>query len=196
MGMATQEHKQRAAELGLDWETVRAFYDEARGLEREEVERQSAFRRDAVRAQSGDVHGGRFKLAHRAAFNGGDATYIRGLDVTAADRGFDADTLFAELATAAPAMGSADDAWAAAIDRAAALAAAPEREPEYIGLVHAAALADITEQWLRQLVKAGKVRGRKAGRNWLVCREDVEFFARHPTAGRPRFRHAQDPAPF
>lgn len=194
--MNTSQHKQRAAELGLDWAAVQSIYREARELERADVERRSDFRRHAVHAQAGHEHAGRFKLANRSAFNGGDATYIRGLDVTASDRGMDADTLFAELATAAPTMTAADDAMTAAIERAAALAAAPETEPEYIGLVAAAALADVTEQWLRQLVKSGKVRGRKVGRNWIVARCDVEFFARHPTAGRPRFRHAQKPAPF
>lgn len=196
MGMTTKEHKARAEELGLDWSAVLAIYRESRELERQDVERRAEFRRGAVRAQTGHEHAGRWKMANRAAFNGGDSTYIRGLDVTAADRGLDADTLFAELATAAPAMTAADDAMAAAIDRAAALAAAPETEPEYIGLVQAAALADVTEQWMRKMVKAGRIRGRKAGRNWQVCRGDAEFFARHPTAGRPRWRNAQQPAPF
>ena len=192
MGMTTNEHKQTAAELGLDWETVKAFYDESRELDRQEVERQSAFRRDAVRSSSGHEHAGRWKLANRAAFNGGDATYIRGLDVTAADRGLDADSLFADLSAAAARMQTADETMREAIDRAAAIAAAPEIEPEYIGLVAAAAIADVTEQWMRQMVKAGRIRGRKAGRNWQVCRADAEFFARHPTAGRPR----KPPVPF
>jgi hypothetical protein len=191
--MNTNEHKERAAAAGLEWPVVLAAYREARGLEAADVERRAAARRDAYRAQRGDVHGGHFKAAHRAAFSGGDATYIAGLDVTAADRGMTADQLFDELAGEAPALRPADDVMAETIDR---LAAAGDVAETYLPLVQAAAAADITEQWLRQLVKAGKVRGRKAGRNWQVAAADVAFFQRHPTAGRPRFRAYQEPAPF
>lgn len=194
--MDTNEHKKRAAAAGLEWSAVLAAYREARGLEAAELERIGDARRDAFRAQTGDIHGGHFKARHKAAFNGGDATYVRGLDVTAADRGMSADELFAELAGDARTMRPADDVMRETIDRLAELAAGPAGEPEYIGLVAAAALADVTEQWLRQLVKSGKVRGRKAGRNWQVARCDVEYFARHPSAGRPRFRAFQESAPF
>ena len=194
--MDTNEHKARAAAAGLEWSAVLAAYREARALEAAELERIGDARRDVYRAQTGDTHGGHFKARHHAAFNGGDATYIRGLDVTAADRGYTADELFAELSTTAATMRPADDVMRETIDRLAELAAGPAGELEYIGLVAAAAIADVTEQWLRQLVKSGRVRGRKAGRNWQVCRADVEFFARHPTAGRPRFRAFQESAPF
>jgi hypothetical protein len=66
----------------------------------------------------------------------------------------------------------------------------------WTGLVSAAAAADITEQWLRQLVKSGKVRGRKVGRRWEVAAADVAFFVRHPTAGRPRLRMHLAESPF
>ncbi len=161
------------------------------------MERRQAFRRDAFKASSGDTHGGHWKAANRAAFTGGDATYIQGLDVTAADRGMTADEMFAELAGDAPTLRPADDVMAETIDRLAALAASPADDAgDMVPLVAAAAAADITEQWLRQLVKAGKVRGRKAGRNWLVSAADVAFFQRHPTAGRPRLRAHLESAPF
>jgi hypothetical protein len=193
--MNTNDHKARAAAAGLDWAVVLAAYREARGLEAAEVDRRQTARRDAFKAQRGDEHGGHFKAAHRAAFNGGDATYVVGLDVTAADRGMTADELFDELAGDAATLRPADDVMVETIDRLAAMAAADVDET-FVPLVQAAAAADITEQWLRQLVKAGKVRGRKAGRNWLVAAADVAFFQRHPTAGRPRFRVFQQPAPF
>jgi hypothetical protein len=189
--MNTTEHKRRATELGLEWSAVLDVYREIRGLEIAELERTTAARRDAFKAAAGDAHGGRFKGRHRAAFAEGDATYLPGLDVVAADRGLTADELFADLATAADGLRPADDVMTEALDRAAALAA-PAEPGEMVPLVAAAAAADITEQWLRQLVKAGKVRGEKRGRNWIVSAADIAFFQRHPTAGRPR----REAAPF
>jgi hypothetical protein len=194
--MNTNEHKQRAADAGIEWPAVLAAYRETRAIESAELERIGYFRRDAFRQLSGDDHGGRFKGRHRDAFAGGDATYIRGLDVTAAGRGMTADELYDDLATAAPGMRPADDVMSEVIDRMIDQASAEEVETTWTGLVAAAAAADITEQWLRQLVKAGKVRGRKVGRNWQVAAADVAFFSRHPTAGRPRLRAHLEASPF
>jgi hypothetical protein len=195
--MNTAEHKDAAAAAGLEWADVLTAYREARALEAAELERVTTTRREALRQLSGDDHGGRFKGRHRAAFNGGDATYIRGLDVTAAGRGMTADELYADLATAAEAMRPADDVMAETIERLADMAGQADDVPTtWTGLVAAAAAADITEQWLRQLVKAGKVRGRRIGRRWEVAAADVAFFQRHPTAGRPRLRVGLEPAPF
>lgn len=195
--MNTVEHKAAAAAAGLEWSDVLEAYREARALEAAELERITTTRREALRQLSGDDHGGRFKGRHRAAFNGGDATYIRGLDVTAAGRGMTADELFDDLATAAETMRPADDVMAETIERLADMAGQADDVPTtWTGLVAAAAAADITEQWLRQLVKAGKVRGRRVGRRWEVAAADVAFFQRHPTAGRPRLRAHLDAAPF
>jgi hypothetical protein len=195
-GMNTNAHKRRAADAGLEWPTVLAAYRETRGIEAEELERIGDFRRDAFRQLSGDDHGGRFKGRHRDAFASGDATYIHGLDVTAAGRGMTADELYGDLADAAPGFRPADDVMAEVIDRLIEQSSGDEIETTWTGLVAAAAAADITEQWLRQLVKAGKVRGRKVGRNWQVASVDVAFFSRHPTAGRPRLRAHLAAAPF
>lgn len=195
--MNTAEHKANAAAAGIEWSAVLAAYREARAIEAEELERIGTFRREALEQLAGDDHGGRFKGRHRAAFAGGDATYIRGLDVTAAGRGMSADELYDELAAAAPTMRPADDVMAEVIARLADQTGdAGEVETTWTGLVAAAAAADITEQWLRQLVKAGKVRGRKVGRRWEVAAADVAFFQRHPTAGRPRQRVGLAAAPF
>ena len=195
--MNNAEHKTAAAAAGLEWADVLAAYREARAIEAAELERIGEFRRDAFRQLSGDEHGGRFKGRHRDAFAGGDATYIRGLDVTAAGRGMTADDLYADLATSAPTMRPADDVMRETIERLAAAAGpADDVATTWTGLVAAAAAADITEQWLRQLVKSGKVRGRKVGRNWQVAAADVAFFQRHPTAGRPRLRAHLEAAPF
>jgi hypothetical protein len=195
-GMDTNEHKQRAAAAGIEWPTVLAAYREARAIECEELERIGTFRREAFRQLSGDEHGGRFKGRHRDAFAGGDATYIRGLDVTAAGRGMTADELYEDLADGAPGFRPADEVMSEVIDRLIELAGTDEIETTWIGLVAAAAAADITEQWLRQLRKAGKVRGRRVGRRWEVAAVDVAFFSRHPTAGRPRLRTHLEASPF
>jgi len=195
--MNTNEHKAAAAAAGLEWADVLAAYREARALEAAELERIGEFRRGAFSASCGDDHGGHWKARHRAAFNGGDATYIRGIDVTAAGRGMTADELYDELAESAPTMRPADDVMGEVIERLASMVGpANDVATTWTGLVAAAAAADITEQWLRQLVKAGKVRGRKVGRRWEVAAADLAFFQRHPTAGRPRTREALAPAPF
>lgn len=190
--MNTNEHKARAAELGLEWPAVLALYREARQLEAQEVERITELRARGFSACS-KLTGGRFKLANREAFTTGDDTMIQGIDVAAADMGLTSGELYDLLKADAPTLRPADDVMTEVIERAATLAApAAADADDMVGLVAAAAAADITEQWLRQLVKAGKIRGRKAGRNWVVSRADVEFFQRHPTAGRPR----REAAPF
>ena len=195
--MNTAEHKTAAAAAGLEWADVLNAYREVRAIEAAELERIGTFRREALSQLSGDEHGGRFKGRHRAAFAGGDATYIRGLDVTAAGRGMTADELYDDLATSAPTMRPADDVMRETIERLASMIGpADDVATTWTGLVAAAAAADITEQWLRQLVKAGKVRGRKVGRRWEVAAADVAFFQRHPTAGRPRLRAHLEASPF
>jgi hypothetical protein len=194
--MNTNEHKAAAAAAGLEWADVLAAYRETRAIEAAELERVAEFRRGAFSASCGDDHGGHWRIRNRAAFAGGDATYVRGLDVSAADRGMSADELFAELAESAPTMRPADDVMGETIARLAELAADNGAAETFVGLVEGAAIADVTEQWLRQLVKAGKVRGHKIGRNWRVSLADCQWFARHPTAGRPRTREALAPAPF
>lgn len=199
--MRTNEHKAAAALLGLEWSAVLAIYREARELEAADVARVAAIRKAAA-AFMGYGHAGQFKLAKRSAMTIGDASQLKGFDVCAASMAetmaadITAASLYDLLAADAPAMSPADDAMAAAIDRAAQLKAESDAMPadagDWTGLVAAAAIADVTEQWLRLLVKAGKVRGRKVGRNWQVSMADVTFFQRHPTMGRPRL----EPVPF
>lgn len=201
--MNTAEHKRQAAELGLEWSAVLTIYREARQLEAEDVARRTAIRQTAL-AFMGYDHAGQWKLAHRAAVTTGDADQLRAFDVAAATTAANypelgdnpAPVLYELLCADAPALTPADVAMAQAMERALELKVDADEQAdngaEWIRLVEGAHMADVTEQWLRQLVKAGKVRGRKAGRNWQVSRADVEFFARHPTMGRPR----REPAPF
>lgn len=198
--MRTNEHKTAAAEKGLEWSAVLAIYREARELESAEIARVAGIRKAAA-AFMGFDHAGQFKLARRSAMTVGDNSQLRGFDVCAAhlaatiapELGDDpAAALYELLAAPAPVMSDADDAMTAAIARAADLAAPAPAAGDFIRLVEAAAIADVTEQWLRLMVKAGKVKGVKVGRNWTVSRTDVEWFQRHPTMGRPR----REAAPF
>ena len=198
--MRTNEHKTAAADKGLEWSAVLAIYREARELEAAEIARVAGIRKAAA-AFMGFDHAGQFKRAKRSAMTDGDNSQLKGFDVCAAhlaatiapELGDDPSAaLYELLAAPAPTMSDADEAMAAAIARAAELAAPAPVAGDFIRLVEAAAIADVTEQWLRLMVKAGKVRGVKAGRNWTVSRTDVEWFQRHPTMGRPR----REAAPF
>jgi hypothetical protein len=196
--MDIQKHKQTAAEMGLDWSVVRAIYSEMRELETMGIARTLEARRIAY-AALGHRHGGTFKLANRHAVTIGDQTNLRHFDDVARELAAtdipelgqdDPAAALYELVTApAPVLPTADETMAAAIDRAAADAvpAAAATADELMSLPAAAMLADVTEQWLRKLVKAGRVPGQRIGRSWLVPRSAAESFRRHPTMGRPRF---------
>jgi hypothetical protein len=196
--MDIQKHKQTAAEMGLDWSVVRAIYSEMRELETMGIARTLEARRIAY-AALGHRHGGTFKMANRHAVTIGDQTNLRAFDDVARELAAtdipelgqdDPAAALYELVTApAPVLPTADETMAAAIDRAAADAvpAAAATADELMSLPAAAMLADVTEQWLRKLVKAGRVPGQRIGRSWLVPRSAAESFRRHPTMGRPRF---------
>ena len=194
--MNTNEHKAAAAAAGIAWPDVLAVYREMRAIETDDVSRRSEFRREAFQEMTGDDHGGRVKMAYRHGFTVGDAANLP-IDTVAAFRGMSSADLYSELAADAPTLRDADDVMREAIARVVdQAAAADDVETTWTGLVAAAAAADITEQWLRLLVKSGRVRGRKCGRNWQVAAADVAFFSRHPTAGRPRVRAHLECAPF
>jgi hypothetical protein len=195
--MDIQKHKQTAAEMGLDWSVVRAIYSEMRELETMGIARTLEARRIAY-AALGHRHGGTFKMANRHAVTIGDQTNLRAFDDVARELANtdipelgqdDPAAALYELVTApAPVLPTADETMAAAINRAAAeIAPAAPTADELLPLPAAAALADVTEQWLRQLVKAGRVPGQRIGRSWVVPRSAAENFRRHPTMGRPRF---------
>lgn len=194
--MNTNEHKAAAAAAGISWADVLAVYREMRAIECDDVSRRADFRRDAFQELAGSAHGGHYKAAHRDAFTTGDAAALP-IDTVAAFRGMSSADLYTTLQADAPTLRDADDVMREAIARVVDMAGqADDVETTWTGLVAAAAAADITEQWLRQLVKSGRVRGRKCGRNWLVAAADVAFFQRHPTAGRPRVRAHLESAPF
>ena len=55
-----------------------------------------------------------------------------------------------------------------------------------IPLVEAAALADVTDTWMRRLVEAGTVIGTRIGKHYLVDRRSAAAYTRNPNRGRPR----------
>lgn len=157
---------------------------------------------DGLRSRSAR-NGGAFALANRHATTIGDRTNVPGFDDCAKalaetelpelGRDDPAAALWELITQTPPAMPPADETMAAAIERAAAeKPAAPVSPDELLPLPAAALIADVTEQWMRQLVAAGKVAGFRVGRNYLVQRAAAEAFRRHPTAGRPR----REAAPF
>jgi hypothetical protein len=200
--MKPSEMKERAAAAGLDWPAVKAIYDELRAAERASIERPIEARRIAF-AALGHGHGGRWKLANRHATTDGDLTNVRHFDDVARELSatelpeLGADDPAAELWALvngdAPEMPPAAETFERALDRARIEAPrAPVSPDDLLPLPLAAALADVSEQWLRELVKAGKVDGFPVGRFWVVRRSSAESFKRHPTAGRPR----KEAAPF
>ncbi len=57
---------------------------------------------------------------------------------------------------------------------------------QLVPLPEAAKIADISEVWLRQLVREDKVKGVRIGRYFYVNIESAKAFTRHPYLGRPR----------
>ena len=57
---------------------------------------------------------------------------------------------------------------------------------QLVPLPEAAKIADISEVWLRQLVREDKVKGVRIGRYFYVNIESAKAFHRHPYLGRPR----------
>lgn len=200
--MKQSEMKAAAETAGLDWQAVKAIYDEMREHDRAAVERPVEMRRVAF-AALGHGHGGRWKLANRRATTDGDMANVKHFDDVAREL---AATELPELGSAdpaaelwalvtgeAPELPPAAETFGRALDRAKLEAPRAAVSPDdLLPLPLAAYAADISEQWLRQLVKDGRVAGFRVGRCWLVRRSAAESFKRHPTAGRPR----KEAAPF
>jgi hypothetical protein len=63
----------------------------------------------------------------------------------------------------------------------------PKTQPDdWLTLPEAALLADVTDRWMRSLVKGGRVVGLKVGRNYIVSRASAAAYVRSETEGRPR----------
>ena len=195
--MTLSEFKAATIERGIDWSAARALYDSIRADELAQRDRATEFRREAYRRLSGDEHGGRFKLAHAREFGGGDYTTIPGFDVMAASLRAEypefvgAETAAADLweviTAPAPEAPPAADTMRRALDRAEIeCPGAPGSARDLISIREAAQLADVSEQWLRRLVAAGKLAGYRVGKSYVVSRAAAARFKRHPTAGRPR----------
>jgi len=205
--MTLAELKKAAAEHGLDWEAARAVYDSERAADMAAAADYRGFLETAYSRLFGSTNGGHFKAANRREFAGGDYATIPGFDETA-------DSMVGEFPTYLSADNASAELWAAisspapepptaaaAADRALVRAlaecpAVPGSPRDMIGTAEAAALAGVSEKWIRRLVESGKLAGRRVGRSWIVSAAAAARFKRHPTAGRPRKLESTEPVPF
>lgn len=189
--MKNETIQAEAARAGIDFETLKIAFLEAIEIDRAETERENTIRKTALALQGFD-HGGRFKLANRGAWAGGDETYLPGLDATAQHLastiapGITTGELYDFLASPARKRKTEAEILAETVERFEALSDDFTTD-DFIPLEQAAEIADITPQWLRKMVRAGKITARRDGRKWFVSENEIRFFSRHPTAGRPRF---------
>ena len=194
--MTLSEFKVAAQERGIEWQAFRSIYDAMRAEELAFYDRRRSMIGDAFR-MLGERHGGRFKLAHRHEFSGGDHATIAGFDEAAAhlanmypemlSAGDCAGELWALLTEPAEPAPPAADTMRRALERAESEAPAVPGSPrDMISTREAAALADVSEQWIRKLITAGKLAGFRVGKSYMVSAAAAARFKRHPTAGRPR----------
>ena len=192
--MQTTEYRIRAAELGLSWPAVEQLFHETRAAAVADHERTAELRR-RVHGQYGNAVAMRSR--YRAAFTAGDYSELKNFDVLAAslatefpELGTDdlAAALWAVVAAAGEKLETISATWERTLTAAAARHHAEQvsAADEFVSLAEAAALADVSPVWLRKLVTAGKIAGRRCGKLYLVSRSAAAAFRRHPTAGRPR----------
>lgn len=195
--MNLSEFKANAAERGIDWPSLRSLYDSMRHEELAQHERRRGLLSAAYAALRGNAHGGHYKAGHRHEFSGGDHTTLPGFDEVAATLAAEfsdilpaddpAAELWIMLTEPAPEPPPAADCMLRALERGAAeCPAVPGSPRDLVSLPEAARLADVSEVWLRKLVKSGRVYGCPVGRSYVVSAASAARFKRHPTAGRPR----------
>lgn len=198
--MNLSEFKAAAAERGIDWQSLRGLYDSMRAEETAAHDRRRALVSAAYAALRGDSRGGAYKAGHRHEFAGGDYSSLPGFDEVSAALAAEfsdllpadnpAPELWAILTEPAPEAPAAADCMARALERGAAeCPAAPGSPRDLVSIPQAARLADVSEVWLRRLVKAGKIAGYRVGKSYVVSAAAAARFKRHPTAGRPRRAH-------
>jgi hypothetical protein len=165
-----------------------------------------------VRARALALYGGaaRWRSVARSALRSGDHSRIDRFDVwadtLAGAEGFcdvlgstdPAGELWGIMVTPAPAR----PRFADMIREALAAAVAERAEAQLVAeggtlsVADAAALADVSPQWVRAMCRSGRWRGRRIGGVWIVARASVDAFARHLTAGRPRAAVGLESVPF
>lgn len=192
--MSPTNAKIRAAELRIPFDVAESYFAQ----ERELADADHA-RRKALRAWIHSRYGGPaafYSRFHRG--RGGDFATIPQWDVWAAAAAAEwpeivggddpAQALWDFIASPADRAPTAAELWGRAFERAAADCAARDVATldDMLPIADAAALADVTPQWLRALVRSGRIPGRRIGSAWVVSRTAALAFKRHPTAGRPR----------
>ena len=191
--MSPTDAKIRAAELRIPFDVAESHFTREREIATAAHERGKALRSSAVGHYGGAV-------AFYAKFRRGEGDHSRipAFDVWSASLATEypdllpaddpAAALWSFLCTPAERPPSAAVLWDRALTAAALESSAREVTSieDMIPAGEAAALADVSEFWIRSLVKSGKVTGRQIGRYWFVSRTSILAFQRHPSCGRPR----------
>ena len=190
--MSPTDARVRAAELGIPFDVAEQHYDSLRAAAAERIGRARSLRERIYR-----LYGGRLAFHRRYAATGDHAT-IPQFDVWASSASADypellgsddpAAELWAFLQSPAERPPSAAETWEAAFQSAAMEAGAREvaAADDFVPVAEAAALADVSEYWVRSLVSSGRIPGRRIGGRWIVSRTAAAAFRRHPSRGRPR----------
>jgi hypothetical protein len=191
--MSPTDARIRCAELGIPFPVAEQHYQRERESAESSHERSASLRSRAVAHYGGAVA---FYAKYRRGE--GDHSRIPAFDVWSASLATEypdllpaddpAAALWTFLSTPADRIPSAAVLWDRALSSAALESSAREVSSmdDLIPAAAAAALADVSEYWIRSLVKAGKVTGRQIGRFWFVSRTSILSFQRHPSRGRPR----------
>jgi hypothetical protein len=191
--MSPTDAKIRAAELGIPFPMAEEHY------QRERESAESIHERSAsLRARATAHYGGAVAFYAKYRRGEGDHSTIPAFDVWASSLATEypdllpmddpAAALWTFLCTPADRPPTAAVLWDRALAAAALESSAREVSSidDMIPAAEAAALADVSEYWIRSLVKAGKVNGRQIGRFWFVSKTSILAFQRHPSRGRPR----------
>jgi hypothetical protein len=191
--MSPTDAKIRAAELRIPFDVAESHYQRERDIATAAHERGKALRSAAV-----GHYGGAAAFWSKYRRGTGDHSTIPGFDVWGASLATEypellpgddpAAALWAFLCTPADRIPTAAELWDRAFSAAVAERGRDDMESaeDFIPVIVAAGLADVSPFWVRCLAKDGKIPSRRLGRSWIVSRTAVLAFTRHPTAGRPR----------
>ena len=200
--MTLSQLKQTAAEYGLEWSAVRAVYDSIRAADMTQHDRNVAFLDSAFTRLNGSNNAGHWKARYRKELNGGDYASIPGFDETADGLAAEypdiistdsaCQDLWTMVSGPAPEPPTSESAADRTIERALEECPAAAGSPrDMVSTREAAALAGVSDKWIRRLAESGKIPARRVGRTWVVSAAAAARFQRHPTAGRPRLSAAE-----
>ena len=191
--MSPTDARIRCATLGIPFPLAEQHYQR----ERESAE-QMHERSASLRSRATGHYGGAVAFYAKYRRGEGDHSRIPQFDIWGASLQLEfpdilpaddpAAALWSFLCTPAERPPSAAVLWDRALTAAALESSAREVTTieDMIPASEAAALADVSEFWIRSLVKSGRITGRQIGRFWFVSKTSILSFQRDPSRGRPR----------